>query len=155
MNIEEYIKENREVFNEGTLPQGHHKRFLEKLQAQENKHAKKQRTFTLLTRTLLSAAAVFLLAFIIGELSGNKKEKDYLALMLQEEEEVIQLISQADPFTGELMLNALENITFEAIPLKEQLPQEISDTQRKEILQAYYKQKTEGIQEIKAVLTKK
>lgn len=147
MKIEQYIQENKTLFNEGSLPEGHQQRFLEKLQAAEQKQVRLRRSVKLV-RTLLSAAAVVALALLIPR-ALPFAQKDYMALMLEEEEAVIQLLSQSDPFTRQQMSTALESITFEAIPLQELLPEELPSKQQQKILQAYYKQKVEGIQELK------
>lgn len=152
MNIEQYIRENRARFNEGPLPRGHQQRFLEKLQATEQKQVQIRRSSKFI-RVILSAVAVVTLALLLP-LAFPTAQKDYMALMAEEEEAVIQLISRSDSFTRQQMTLALESITFEAIPLQEQLPEEIPAEQQQKILQTYYKQKVEGIQKLKDFLTK-
>lgn len=163
-DLEQYIKENKELFNDGELPMGHHTRFHLKLQ--EQKPTKKQKTVTLTYKTataiILSVAALFIITFILGDLSKKESAKTisvtimspdiYSQKMKHAENEVIELSKQLNERTEEQVLTTLENITFEAIPLAEQLPKELSDTERAKILQDYYKQKTEGIKKIKRFL---
>lgn len=163
-DLEQYIKENKELFNNGELPMGHQTRFQLKLQEQKPHKQHKTVTFTYKTATaiLMSVAALFIIAFILGDLSKKEPAQTisvtimnpdiYSQQMKHEEEEVIQMSKQLNERTEEQVLATLDNITFEAIPLAEQLPKELSDTERAKILQDYYKQKTEGIKKIKRFL---
>ena len=49
-------------------------------------------------------------------------------------------------------LKASRSVTFEAIPITEQLPEELSDEERAKILRRYYKEKTDGLKRIKTYL---
>jgi hypothetical protein len=49
------------------------------------------------------------------------------------------------------MINSLKTITEEAVPLAEQLPEELSPRQRAEILIRYYKAKTASLKSFKTL----
>ncbi len=153
-HLENYIAEKKELFDNELLPTGHKERFMEKLRKEELKKNGRKNIFAIVTKIILPAAAVFAIAFIIENISGNNSDRDYLSLMEKEEQEVLKLVRNMDTFSGDQIISALENITFEAIPLKDQLPAELPEKCRERILNNYYKQKTEGIREIKQYLTK-
>lgn len=166
-NLEKFIANNKEQFDLGTLPHGHQERFKAKLQttvrndSQKNKGRKK---FTIQHRTVaaisFSIAAIFILTLLLGDFSGQKGDTNisviipnaYAQEMKYEETEVMKLIKNFDAQVGEQVMNTLDNITFEAIPLSEQLPPELSEEQRAKILKEYYKQKTDGIKKVKIFL---
>lgn len=149
-NLEQFIKENREAFHTGEIPQGHKARFSEKLRKAAAER-KRKHVFNTMARIILPVAAVFIIAFIIDN-RYSSRNTNYALLMADEERQVMELMKETDPFTGKQLMTALENITFEAIPLKDQLPEELPEKQKKEIMNEYYRQKTEGIQKIKDFL---
>lgn len=160
LNLEQFIKENREAFHTGEIPQGHKARFSEKLR-KASAERKRKHVFNTMARIILSVAAVFVIAFILDNRSARIIDflenrytytTNYALLMADEERQVMELMKETDPFTGKQLMTALENITFEAIPLKDQLPDELPEKQKKEIMNEYYRQKTEGIQKIKDFL---
>lgn len=159
-NLEQFIKESREAFHTGELPQGHKTRFSEKLR-KASAERKRRHVLNTMVRIILPVAAVFVIAFIIDNRSARiidflenryTYKINYALLMADEERQVLELMKETDPFTGRQLMMALENITFEAIPLKDQLPAELPEKQKKEIMNEYYRQKTEGIQQIKDYL---
>lgn len=159
-DLEQYIKENKDLFHRDRLPEGHKERFMKKLQ-NASPGREKSNIFNTVVRIILPVAAVFVIAFIIDNRSARIIDflenrytytTNYALLMADEERQVIELMKETDPFTGRQLMMALENITFEAIPLKDQLPAELSEKEKRQIMNNYYKQKTEGIQQIKDFL---
>lgn len=148
-NLEQFIKENGELFHTGEMPQGHKARFAEKLR-KASPERRRRHFFNTMARIILPVAAIFLIAFFIDNRSAHNT--NYALLMADEERQVMKLMKETDPFTGRQLMMALENITFEAIPLKDQLPNELPEKQKKEIMNDYYRQKTEGIKKIKDFL---
>lgn len=157
-NLEKYIQDNLEQFNSGEMPAGHQERFLAKLgelQAQEEKQAT-ARPRRLLTRKSLftaSAAAASIIIALFVTLQQESEEKYIIGIqelaqeMYMEEAQILQMI----PKDEHIMINSVKSITQEAIPLTEQLPDELSPEKRAEILREYYKAKTAGLKKIKTL----
>ncbi|MEF9931057.1 MAG: hypothetical protein RSC28_07930 [Bacteroidales bacterium] len=158
-DLEKYIKENSGLFNSGNLPEGHKERFMAKL-----KTPKHNNVLTLKYSTIIgmcaSVAAILIVTFVLGDFSKQNEKQNisvinaniYEQEMQHEKTDVIKLAKQMDTNVEEQALTMLDNITFEAIPLSEQLPNELSIEQKAKILKEYYKQKTEGIKKIKIFL---
>jgi hypothetical protein len=50
------------------------------------------------------------------------------------------------------IINSIRSITFEAIPLEDQLPEELSEKEKVEILNEYYNQKYAALESLMAQL---
>ena len=137
-NLEKYIQSNLEQFNRGELPQGHAERFMAKLKAQQPQPAPvRKRLPWRLAGAISAAAAIIALYFTIG--TPSQEQLDTIAIqelaheMYLEEAEILQMFTE------------------EAIPLADQLPDELSPARRAEILKEYYKAKTASLRQIKTL----
>lgn len=157
-NLEKYIQENIEQFNTGEMPAGHKERFMAKLEAlntQERKAAKPHRLFSRRSIfTASAAAAAIIIALLATPHSGEQDENQYnIAIqelaqeMYMEEAETLMLFGEDEQY----MINNVKSITNEAIPLTEQLPDELSPERRAEILREYYKAKTAALKKIRTL----
>lgn len=158
-NLEKYIQDNLEDFNCGEMPQGHQDRFLAKLgalQAHEEKKAsaRPHRLFTRRSLFTASAAAAAIIIALFATLQPAEEQDTYFIQiqklaqeMYLEEAEILHML----PEDEHIMINSVKSITHEAIPLTEQLPDELSPEKRAEILREYYKAKTAGLKRIKTL----
>ena len=152
-NLEKYIQSNLEQFNRGELPAGHQERFMAKL-VQEQKTCKTKPLFRrYIYAATAAAAAVIIGTFIIQGIPQYRLEQlnnsiqELAQQMYQEEAEILQAIPQDEQY----MINNIKSITEEAIPLADQLPDELSPARRAEILKEYYKEKTASLRQIKTL----
>ena len=151
-NLDKYIQENLEQFNTGELPAGHQERFMAKL-AQTQKTGRPRYFFRRTIFAATAAAAIILGAFIIQEIPQYRLEQLNISIqefaheMYREEAEILQVIPEDEQY----MINNVKSITEEAIPLADQLPDELSPEKRAEILREYYKAKTDGLRKIKTL----
>ena len=149
-NLDKYIQNNLELFNTGELPAGHQERFMAKL-AQTQKTGRIRPFFR--KAIFAAAAAVILVAFIIQEIPQYRLEQLNISIqelaqeMYLEETELLQMFQKDEQY----MINNVKSITEEAIPLADQLPDELSPEKRAEILREYYKAKTDGLRKIKTL----
>lgn len=174
--LEQYIKENRSAFDEGNLPIGSKERFMRKLHVSGEKEKDSENKMDTMVKTgenplksnkiksidfkpiikvLGNIAAVFILAFFISHFSKEEQastEPDYPSLMVELGNKIISLNKESDQQTTEQMIKAMDDIIFEAIPLADQLPDEISEEEKARILREYYKRKNEGLKKIKTFL---
>ena len=152
-NLDKYIQENLEQFNTGELPAGHQERFMAKLaQTQETgrpRHFFRRAIFA----ATAAAAAVILGAFIIQGIPQYRLKQLNISIqelaqeMYLEETELLQMFQEDEQY----MINNVKSITEEAVPLADQLPDELSPEKRAEILREYYKAKTDGLRKIKTL----
>ena len=84
MKIEDKIRNNRDSLDFFDLPEGHEKRFTEKLKFNDEKH--NVNIFKIFLITVSSAAAILIMFFLVNNLILNKEkmeetvDEDYLAL---------------------------------------------------------------------------
>lgn len=169
-DIEKYIKENIDSFNDSEMPMGHKERFLNKLEGEQksgarkivqisnNRQSGKRIKFHRLVAAISSMAAVIAISLILltpkeSETIGIQEDNiDYAELMHILESEIISLSEESNPDVAKEAIKASKRVTFEAVPLDEQLPAELSEREKARILKEYYKQKTEGLKKIKTYL---
>lgn len=155
-NLEKYIQDNLEQFNCGEMPLGHQERFMAKLQAAQA--APERKAPHLFSRRSLfaatAAAAAIVIAFFITTGSPASDSDDYtIAIhevaeeMYIEEAEIMMMLGKDD----QNIVNSVKSITEEAIPLSEQLPAELSQEKRAQILREYYKAKTAALKNFRAL----
>lgn len=164
-NLENIIAHNREKFNEGTLPDGHKDRFLKKM---DKIKVNKKKINRLRNRIItVSSAAIIILALSIFIMHNNNNsnwqivkidtssvetkvpEEIEMNLLEKQIKDIANKMNEADK---SITLSNVSSLTFEAIPLSEQLPKELSQEQKALILKKYYKQKVEGLKKIKVFL---
>ena len=155
-NLEKYIQDNLEQFNTGEMPLGHQERFMAKLQAtQAAPERKAPHLFS--GRSLFAAttaAAAIIIAFFITTSLPVPDDDDYtIAIhevaeeMYIEEAEILMMLGEDD----RNIVNSVKSITEEAIPLSEQLPAELSQEKRAQILREYYKTRTAALKNFRAL----
>ncbi|MBE6225385.1 MAG: hypothetical protein E7122_09265 [Bacteroidales bacterium] len=160
-NLEKYIQDNLEQFNCGEMPLGHQERFMAKLQTAQASNAegttphKVHRVFS--RRSLFAAtasAAAIIIAFFITTGSPATNTDEYtIAIhevaeeMYIEEAEILMKLGEDD----HNIVNSIKSITEEAIPLSEQLPAELSQEKRAQILREYYKTRTAALKNFRAL----
>ena len=167
--MEKYINDNLEQLGSYEMPQGHKERFMARLAAQEavqeasaqgsaahwaTPHLRKI-TFWNRRRILsaASAAAVVAIGLItalnpaVQEMFYRHEIKKCAQQIYIEESEILQMLGEDEQY----MINNLKTITEEAVPLADQLPQELSPKEKAEILIQYYKAKTASLKKFKTL----
>ena len=155
-NLEKYIQNNLGQFNTGEMPVGHQERFMAKLKtAQGAPERKAPRLFS--RRSLFAAAgaaAAIIIAFFLTPGSTTSTEEEYsieiqeiAQEMYMEEADILKMLGGKD----QNIINSIKSITEEAIPLPEQLPAELSQEKRAEILREYYKAKTAALKNFRVL----
>ena len=146
--IEKYIAEHRSEFD-SSAPAGSRERFMAAAQAQAQAQQRRRRTRVIsLSFAGLAAActAVFMVLFSQPDLS-HELERHHKRLA-EKESEIMILADQEFPQEKELILNTIRAILVEAIPLEEQLPEELSVKEKSEILKSYYDRKYAALENL-------
>ena len=152
-NLDKYIQNNLEQFNTGELPAGHQERFMAKLTQTQKTVRKGPFSRKAIFAATAAAAAAIIGAFIALGIPQYRLEQLNISIqelaqeMYLEETELLQMFQEDEQY----MINHVKSITEEAIPLADQLPDELSPARRAEILREYYKAKTAGLRQIKTL----
>lgn len=144
-NIEKYIAEHRHEFDSDVVPSGSRERFMAAAQAQ--KRRRRARVISLSFAGLAAACtAVFMVQFSQPDLS-RELERQHRRLA-EKESEIMILADKEFPQEKELILNTIRAILVEAIPLEDQLPEEISMKEKSQILRSYYDRKYAALENL-------
>lgn len=144
--IEKYIAEHRSEFD-SSAPAGSRERFMVAAQAQAQKRRRRARVISLSFAGLAAACtAVFMVLFSQPDLS-HELERHHKRLA-EKESEIMILADQEFPQEKELILNTIRAILVEAIPLEDQLPDEISVKEKSKILKSYYDRKYAALENL-------
>ena len=147
--IEKYIAEHRQEFDVDMVASGSRERFMAAAQAlaQAQKRRRRARVLSLSLAGLAAACiAVFMVLFFQPDLS-RELERQHRRLA-EKESEIMILADKEFPQDKELILNTIRAILVEAIPLEEQLPEEISMKEKSEILKSYYDRKYAALENL-------
>ena len=116
-------------------------------QAQAQKRRRRARVIILSFAGLAAACtAVFMVLFSQPDLS-HELERHHKRLA-EKESEIMILADQEFPQEKELILNTIRAILVEAIPLEEQLPEELSVKEKSEVLKSYYDRKYAALENL-------
>jgi hypothetical protein len=147
--IEKYIVEHRHEFDYEAAPSGSRERFMAAAQAQAQAQQRRRRTRVLsLSFAGLAAACtvVFMVPFSQSDLS-RELERQHRRLA-EKESEIMILADKEFPQEKEMIINTIRAILVEAIPLEEQLPEEISMKEKSQILKSYYDRKYAALENL-------
>jgi hypothetical protein len=147
--LEQYIKENINSFDAELPPSGSRARFMARLEAEKARN-KVVRLRHVWMSAAVSAAAV-VAALVAFSYSGADKdiERSILAMNSQEAQ-VIALVEKVCPQEMDVVMSSIRSITVEAIPITDQLPDELPEKERIRIIKDYYGRKIEALQDIMA-----
>ena len=141
--IEKYIKENIEEFDAAPVPEGSRNVFLQKVRVEKSR--RRARTIVMAISSMAAAAAIAV-SFLPDSLS-YEIEKHHKELVLKEME-IIATVSETSPELIDEVTNTIRVVVSEAIPLEEQLPDEMGVKAKKEILKEYYDCKCKALEQI-------
>ena len=141
--IEDYIKANIDAFDTYTVPKGSKDIFLGKVK--EERHRRVMRTIVVAISSMAAAAAIVL--FIAPSSMAKDIEYHHRRLAFKETE-ILTLISERSPEELEEVMNTIRSVTSDAVTLEEQLPDEMEEKRRKEILKEYYESKYKALEHI-------
>jgi len=160
-DLEKYIKGLQDFDKEEPAP-GHEERFLAKLDQLNScdnidEPHKKISVMKLITWSVGLAAAVALVSILFSLLpsgedsskwfaqAGDDPQSVYSAYLSQYEKDCIELSNLGEDAT-------FESITAEAIPMIDQLPEELTEKEKADILKNYYGSMLDAVEEFKKIL---
>lgn len=149
-HIKNNIAEYRSLFESDLLPKGHKERFFQKMEGTSKQFYRKPYIYYI--------AAVMILAFIVATPIFNFKrvsnineiaQNNYVSIINEKNADILSMIESLDALNKELVLSTLDQLVFEAVPFKDQIPQSIGIEQRAILEQRYYNPKIEGMNQLK------
>ncbi len=143
-SLEQYIRDNRERFDNGPLPVGSKERFMANMESSSagGRH-------NMIFAYAAGIAACLMIGLMIGWEAARPVEYEYMSMLRSLDEEITEMSGSCDRRTAEEAVRASRSIIEENIPLSEQLPSELSEAEREDILKDYYRQRAEGLERIK------
>ena len=157
-NLEEYIRLNREAFDEQEVPEGNLMRFEERLAGQVT--GRKRPSKWLRFASVAAGIAAAIAAVVIFINRPGERHKDWFAGVGNDQLEICQTyygkmaeyyetILKGD-FDGTRQFD-LEAIAGEGIPLVDQLPDEIDPETRAAVLKEYYGALLDGMERLNKI----
>lgn len=166
--LEKIVKENREEFDNETLLDGDLERFRAKLATsniviEEYKPERRIKINSSLPRrkssfwkvTLIPLAATLIILYGVNlVIRSLSKDNDLRNIYVEYINDLNTLSTEIESIAidkeGASMI--VNNITFEAIPLTNQLPNELSNDEKAKIIREYYNQRLDGVRKFKTLL---
>lgn len=146
--LEKYIIENRDEFNSAQVPDRSRERFMAAVAAEKRKS--RIRVISMVSASIAACIAAVLCLTIESDMS-RVLERHHSRLTAKELD-IITLTETEHPYEMDEILNSIRSITFEAIPLEDQLPEELSVKEKLDILNEYYDQKYAALESLMAQL---
>ncbi|MBQ2112684.1 MAG: hypothetical protein II194_05635 [Bacteroidales bacterium] len=131
--IESYIKENIYRVDAFPVPEGSRSVFLVKVMAERRRRG--LRRFAV---AISSMAATVAIALCLVLSSPSDDIEKYHRRLAAKEAEILTVISETFPENLEEVMNTIRAVTSEAVPLEEQLPEDMEEKSKKLILKEYY-----------------
>lgn len=144
--LEKYISSNLEAFDCEPVPEGGKERFMDTLRYERRKNRVKVISFAL--TGIAAGVAILMSVFIQPDLS-KELERQYSRLA-EKENEIMTIVEREFPEETDMILNTLRTITTDAIPLEEQLPEEMPVKEKSRVLNDYYNIKYSALESLLA-----
>lgn len=147
--LEKYISSNLEAFDSEPMPEGSKVRFMDAVREERRKRRVK---IIRLAFTGIAAACAALTVFLAKPDISRELERHHTRLA-EKESEILILAGKVYPYEADAILSTVRSITAEAIPLEDQLPDEMSLKDRRRILKEYYNHKINALEEVMTLYT--
>ena len=131
--LERYISSNVEAFDCEPLPEGGKERFMDAV----SQERRKNRIQVLSIAFTGMAACIAIIMAILVEPDISKELERHYTRMAMKENEILTIVERECPEETDMIMNTLRTITADAIPLEEQLPEELSTKEKSRILNEY------------------
>ena len=143
----------RDEFEKEALPENHKVRFMLKLNREQRRGMSSNRYRQVMF--YFAAASIVLFLVLTPVLYLNKVYNDrtldisdYIGMLEERSETVTKIAESLNSQDKAVVLSTLDQLTFEAVPFESQLPQEIVNGERKELIKSYYTPRIKGVDEL-------
>ena len=120
--LERYISSNIDAFDCEPIPEGGKERFMDAVRQERREN----RIQVLSIAFTGMAACIAIIMAVLVEPDISKELERHYTRMVMKENEILTIVERECPEETDMIMNTLRTITADAIPLEEQLPEELS-----------------------------
>ena len=136
--LNDMIKNNRDMFENNQLPEGHKDRFLKKV-ARKKFAAKREFVFK------VAAAVLIFAAVSVPWIFKGTQPGSFLATLERESSALYIMAQELDPLNRAMVINTLDQLTSDAVLFSEQLPDNLDRKTAIKMSKEYYGPKIDGV----------
>lgn len=148
--LERYISSNVEAFDCEPLPEGGKERFMDAVRQER----RKSRIQVLSIAFTGMAACIAIIMAVLVEPDISKELERHYRRMAMKENEILTIVEREYPEETDMIMNILRTISADAIPLEDQLPEELSTKEKSRILNEYYDLKYSALENLMANISR-
>lgn len=148
--LERYISSNIDAFDCEPIPEGGKERFMDAVRQERREN----RIQVLSIAFTGMAACIAIIMAILVEPDISKELERHYTRMVMKENEILTIVERECPEETDMIMNTLRTITADAIPLEEQLPEELSTKEKSRILNEYYDLKYSALENLMANISR-
>ena len=148
--LERYISSNIEAFDCEPIPAGGKERFMDAVRQERRKN----RIQVLSIAFTGMAACIAIIMAVLVEPDISKELERHYTRMSMKENEILTIVEREYPEETDMIMNILRTISAAAIPLEEQLPEELSTKEKSRILNEYYDLKYSALENLMANISR-
>lgn len=148
--LERYISSNIDAFDCEPIPEGGKERFMDAVRQERREN----RIQVLSIAFTGMAACIAIIMAVLVEPDISKELERHYTRMAMKENEILTIVERECPEETDMIMNTLRTITADAIPLEEQLPEELSTKEISRILNEYYDLKYSALENLMANISR-
>lgn len=148
--LERYISFNIDAFDCESIPEGGKERFMDAVRQERREN----RIQVLSIAFTGMAACIAIIMAVLVEPDISKELERHYTRMVMKENEILTIVERECPEETDMIMNTLRTITADAIPLEEQLPEELSTKEKSRILNEYYDLKYSALENLMANISR-
>ena len=148
--LERYISSNAEAFDCEPIPSGGKERFMNAVRQERLRNRIQVLTMAF---TGMAACIAIIMAVLVEPDISKELERHYTRMAMKENE-ILTIVERECPEETDMIMNTLRTITADAIPLEEQLPEELSTKEKSRILNEYYDLKYSALENLMANISR-
>lgn len=148
--LERYISSNIDAFDCEPIPEGGKERFMDAVRQERRKN----RIQVLSIAFTGMAACIAIIMAVLVEPDISKELERHYTRMAMKENEILTIVGRECPEETDMIMNTLRTITADAIPLEDQLPDELSAKDKSKILNEYYDLKYSALENLMANISR-
>lgn len=148
--LERYISSNIDAFDCERIPEGGKERFMDAVRQERRKN----RIQVLSIAFTGMAACIAIIMAVLVEPDISKELERHYTRMAMKENEILTIVERECPEETDMIMNTLRTITADAIPLEDQLPDELSAKDKSKILNEYYDLKYSALENLMANISR-
>ncbi|MBR6546728.1 MAG: hypothetical protein IKT69_00340 [Bacteroidales bacterium] len=148
--LERYISSNIDAFDCEPIPEGGKERFMDAVRQERRKN---RIQVVSIAFTGMAACIAIIMAILVEPDISKELERHYTRMAMKENE-ILTIVGRECPEETDMIMNTLRTITADAIPLEEQLPEELSTKEKSRILNEYYDLKYSALENLMANISR-